>query len=606
MSSLSTFTQENGYIPDIFQILVDLPPSQKINATRFQTLKLSEIPLTGDQQIELNNLTIALQSYIIDPDKWNKFAQALSSMEGLLLNFINLSDQGEWSSTTTYKQFQIVTLNGQSFTSKQNTNLNHSPSGIDDLWWTLIAKKGVSFRPLSAWNSATAYVNNLDFIDCVFSNGSAFYCKQSHTNQQPSQAYPPVDTTYWGVLSSRGNTGADGVAGSPGVGLSFIGTYSAIITYNTNNAVYYSGSLYACLQDGVTGFLPTNTTYWSLVVAQGASVLVTTLRNTVTVSTSVSNITFLSGGITAFNKNIDSLFVYINSTYLELNQDYTIDANGISINKSSGSWDGTVTPIVFNFVVIKNLVESITFNDGSLLDLGSVTLDKLVQSVQDSIDSVYPLSLESSGYGVISGLTTSAQGTPDMTVNVITGTVHMANGVRYVPTASPTLVITASDVTNPRIDIVYVNSSGVISYLAGTPNVSPTAPSTPVGGFLLSQIVVGASVTSIVSANITDKRKIKNTTDSNANQITVLNGASALNMTSTQDASSRTTNITYTRSDATTYKTIDYSNFNSNDKPQTIVTKLYSLTSVLQTTNTATLVWSADGSYVVSSSEVIS
>jgi len=88
--------------------------------------------------------------------------------------------------------------------------------------------------------------------------------------------------------------------------------------------------------------------------------------------------------------------------------------------------------------------------------------------------------------------------------------------------------------------------------------------------------------------------------------VSSLNSSSALNLTSTQDSSSRTINITYTRSDASTYKTIDYSNFNSNDKPQTIVTKLYSLTSVLQTTNTATLVWSTDGSYVVSSSEVMS
>jgi len=391
LSSLTTFTQANGYIPDIFEILVDLPPSQKINAARFQTLKL-QASLSEAEQIELNNLTIALQSYIIDPDKWNKFAQALSSMEGLLLNFINLSDQGIWSNLTTYKQFQIVTLNGQSFMSKQNTNLNHSPIGGElDTWWTLIAKKGVSLRPLSAWNGITAYVNNQDFIDIVYSNGSAFYCIQSNTNQQPSQAYPPTDTAYWGILSVKGVSGEQGIPGSPGIGLSFIGTYSAITTYNTNNAVYYSGSLYACLQDGVTGFLPTNTTYWSLVVAQGASVLVTTLRNTITVSTNISNVQFLGGTITAFNKNIDSLFVYVNSTYLELNQDYTIDANGISINKSSGSWDGTTEiPITFNFVVIKNLIQSITWTDGSLIQENTIHASSLAQDAKPYVSNIAP------------------------------------------------------------------------------------------------------------------------------------------------------------------------------------------------------------------------
>jgi len=91
-----------------------------------------------------------------------------------------------------------------------------------------------------------------------------------------------------------------------------------------------------------------------------------------------------------------------------------------------------------------------------------------------------------------------------------------------------------------------------------------------------------------------------------SDKINLLNGTSALNLTSIQDSSSRTTNITYKRSDTTTYKTIDYSNFDANNKPQTVVTKLYSSTSVLETTNTATVVWSTDGTYVISSSEVMS
>ena len=437
MSSLTTFTQANGYTPDIFEILVDLPPSQKINATRFQTLKL-QASLSEAEQIELNNLTIALQSYIIDPDKWNKFAQALSSMEGLLLNFINLSDQGIWSNLTTYKQFQIVTLNGQSFMSKQNTNLNHSPIGGElDTWWTLIAKKGVSLRPLSAWNSVTAYVNNQDFIDIVYSNGSAFYCIQSHTNQQPSQAYPPVDTLYWGILSSKGNTGQTGADGSPGIGISFVGTYSTTTSYDKDQAVYYSGSLYASLQDGITGFLPTDNTKWSLVVAQGASVLFTTLRRTISVSTSVSNIQFLGGAITAFNPVNDSLLVYKNSTYIEQGQDYNINANGISIDKiGEGNWEGTVgVPITFNFVVIKNLIQSITWTDGSLIQAGSITADKLVQSVQDSIDSISTLSNEISvlnGAGeIVEKANKSALDTTNTNVTNLSNTVvsHQAEEV---------------------------------------------------------------------------------------------------------------------------------------------------------------------------------
>ena len=122
--------------------------------------------------------------------------------------------------------------------------------------------------------------------------------------------------------------------------------------------------------------------------------------------------------------------------------------------------------------------------------------------------------LEATGYGVISGLTVTAQATPNMTVNVATGTVHMANGVRFTPAANSALAVTAADATNPRIDIVYVSSAGIISYLAGTPAPSPAAPATPTDGFLLAQISVGAAVTTITNANITDQRKMKNTTDS--------------------------------------------------------------------------------------------
>jgi len=484
LPNYSTFTADQNYQIDVFPTFSTLPASQYANATLYQQLKSLTNP-TSEQITQINSLVITLQNYLVSTDNWNAFSQAVVNMEQLIKNVINFQDKGSWSSATTYDMFNTVYYNNQTYMSKQNTNLNHIPvGGTGDDWFSLVAKKGASFRPLSAWNSTTAYVNNIDYIDVVYSNGSAFYCIQGNTNQQPSQAYPPVDTSFWGVLSSRGVNGEIGQTGPSGSNLSFVGTYNPITSYDKDQCVQYSGSLYASLQDGITGFLPTDNTKWSLVVAQGASVLFTTLRRTVSVSTSVSNIQFLGGAITAFNPVNDSLLVYKNSTYIEQGQDYNINANGISIDKiGEGNWEGTVgVPITFNFVVIKNLIQSITWTDGSLIQAGSVTLDKMVQSVQDDINSISTIS----------------------------------------------------------------------------------------------------------------------------NEISVLNSSSALNLTSTQDASSRTTNITYTRSDASTYKTIDYSNFNSNDKPQTIVTKLYSSTSVLQTTNTATLVWSTDGSYVVSSSEVIS
>lgn len=127
--------------------------------------------------------------------------------------------------------------------------------------------------------------------------------------------------------------------------------------------------------------------------------------------------------------------------------------------------------------------------------------------------------VESTGYGVINGLTVTAQATPNMTVNVAGGIVHMPNGIRLAPTSNSSLNVSAADSTNPRIDIIYVKSDSTIGYTAGIPSSTPVAPVIPTGAFLLAQINVGANVTNITNANLIDMRKIKNTTDSVENDI---------------------------------------------------------------------------------------
>lgn len=115
---------------------------------------------------------------------------------------------------------------------------------------------------------------------------------------------------------------------------------------------------------------------------------------------------------------------------------------------------------------------------------------------------------EKTTYGVYSGLGVTAQDTPDMTVKVATGTIYMANGTRFTPVASAALAVTAADATNPRIDIVYVNASGVIAYLAGTAASSPAVPSVPTGGQVLARIAVAANATTITATVIADVRKM--------------------------------------------------------------------------------------------------
>lgn len=126
------------------------------------------------------------------------------------------------------------------------------------------------------------------------------------------------------------------------------------------------------------------------------------------------------------------------------------------------------------------------------------------QALKSVVDQILT---EKTGYGVVSGLYVSAQSTPDMTVKVSAGVYYKSDGTRYAPAAVASVAITPADVTNPRIDIIYLSSAGAITYLAGTPAASPSAPTPPAGAQLLAEISVAANQTTIQTANITVRKK---------------------------------------------------------------------------------------------------
>ena len=103
----------------------------------------------------------------------------------------------------------------------------------------------------------------------------------------------------------------------------------------------------------------------------------------------------------------------------------------------------------------------------------------------------------SSGYAAIVGTTQSNMGT------------YMAYN-----DASTNLTVSTASGSNPRIDLVvvtvndayYTGTLNNVSFqvIAGTPAASPTVPATPANSLALGQIAVGTSVTSILTANITN------------------------------------------------------------------------------------------------------
>lgn len=119
-------------------------------------------------------------------------------------------------------------------------------------------------------------------------------------------------------------------------------------------------------------------------------------------------------------------------------------------------------------------------------------------------------------------LVVSANGTPNMSVNVAAGwgaiVSSTANGgvYQFYNDATTNLTVTAANASLPRIDrvVVTINDayySGLLNnvtfaVIAGTPAASPVAPATPSNSYSLATIAVAAAATTITSGNITDTR----------------------------------------------------------------------------------------------------
>ena len=125
------------------------------------------------------------------------------------------------------------------------------------------------------------------------------------------------------------------------------------------------------------------------------------------------------------------------------------------------------------------------------------------QAEPDSVDFDI-LAAGYSGSGVISGCAVTAQGTPNMTVAVAAGIVSVAGARASVTGANST--IGTADGTDPRFDMITVNSSGTIATTAGTAAAVPELPSIPSNSVVLALIFVPANDTTIATAQITDKR----------------------------------------------------------------------------------------------------
>lgn len=72
--------------------------------------------------------------------------------------------------------------------------------------------------------------------------------------------------------------------------------------------------------------------------------------------------------------------------------------------------------------------------------------------------------------------------------------------------AAADVTIGAADATNPRIDLIVVNSSGALAVRAGTAAAQPKPPARSANDVVLGSVYVPANDTSIETTKITDKR----------------------------------------------------------------------------------------------------
>lgn len=105
------------------------------------------------------------------------------------------------------------------------------------------------------WSSGTAYLQNN--IVLYNTNGLELLFLAITT---PPLGTPPTNATYWRVLTIQGQ---QGISGS---GLTYMQEWVSSTTYNTNDAVTYSGGLWMALQPNTNVQPGTNEEFWKLVI----------------------------------------------------------------------------------------------------------------------------------------------------------------------------------------------------------------------------------------------------------------------------------------------------------------------------------------------------
>lgn len=227
---------------DTFQELFDLPFNKVQDATRLTELKSKE-SLTNDEQNELARLSLELKEYLVTPETWNKFADALNAVEVFFNENVNeyienkqkiwdayihnFQVKGVWKAGTKYGfQNMVTNEKGDLYICLQEhvaSTANKPPVNGSNAVWQITSKKGDKgdpSLPLSYkgdWDATTAYVvGDSVTVGRVDDNTPLlYYALKDNTGKDPK-----TDAENW-VLYTNLYVGAELPSGA-GIGLHFI------------------------------------------------------------------------------------------------------------------------------------------------------------------------------------------------------------------------------------------------------------------------------------------------------------------------------------------------------------------------------------------------
>jgi hypothetical protein len=104
---------------------------------------------------------------------------------------------------------------------------------------------------------------------------------------------------------------------------------------------------------------------------------------------------------------------------------------------------------------------------------------------------------------VTSGLATSLSDLPNPRSFVYTSGTYQIGVSQYTITPGSNFQINAGNLTNPRVDIVYLTTTNTLVYLPGIAAANPVAPTPPANTLILAYIGVNANATTIAGITLT-------------------------------------------------------------------------------------------------------